>query len=118
MVAPHERLMPNGGVRTYGGRPTYGQFDGTRFIYARRGNKTLKVHRLVCEAFNGPPGPGDVCMHIDENSRNNKPGNLTWGTQRENLNAPGFLAHCRARTGENNPAIKGRKALHMQEVAA
>lgn len=109
MVAHFAGALPNGGERIYGGVPTFGQWDGKRFIYARRGHKTLKVHRLVCEAFNGPP-PDDksVCMHLDESSANNKPENLSWGTQKENLNAPGFLAYCRSRTGENSPAAKGR----------
>jgi hypothetical protein len=29
-------------------------------------------------------------MHVDEDSRNNKPTNLKWGTQKQNLNFPGF----------------------------
>lgn len=71
--------------------------------------KTYKVHRLVCEAFNGPPPfQGAVCMHLDEDYRNNRPDNLAWGTQKENLNAPGFIAYCRSRTGENSPTAKGR----------
>lgn len=107
MVRPHKVPMPSGGERMYGGKPVNGQWDGKRFIYARRGYKTLKVHRLVCEAFNGPPKNGQVCMHLDENSRNNIPSNLAWGTQKENLNAIGFLAYCKTRTGANSPRIKG-----------
>lgn len=84
-----------------------GQISGARLIYIRKG-KSLKVHRLVCEAFNGPPGPGQVCMHLDENPFNNLPHNLAWGTQKENLNAPGFIAYCRSRTGDNSPTRKGR----------
>lgn len=108
MVAP--RINENGvGPRQYGGQPTYGQWDGTRYIYARRGFKTLKVARLVCEAFSGMQPPGKaVCMHLDENSRNNRPENLAWGTQKENLNAPGFLTYCRGRVGENSPTVKAR----------
>ena len=47
-------------------------------------------------------------MHLDENARNNKPENLRWGTQKENLNAPGFIAYCKSRTGDNNPYRKGK----------
>lgn len=101
--------MPRGGTRLYSTKPREGSWDGSRFIfYCRRYKKTLKVGRLVCEAFNGaPPFPKAVAMHLDEDSRNNKPGNLKWGTQKENLNAPGFLEYCRSRTGRNNPRIKG-----------
>lgn len=107
MVAPYTASTPSGGVRQYGGEVTIGQWDGTRFIYLHKG-KTYKVHRLVCEAFNGPPQEGHVCMHLDENSRNNCPENLAWGTQKENLNAPGFLAYCRGRTGDKSHSTKGR----------
>lgn len=33
-------------------------------------------------------------MHKDENSRNNKPENLKWATQKENLNCPKFKEYC------------------------
>lgn len=108
MVAPYTAPMPYGGTRFYGGEPNVGQWDGNRYIYRFRG-ETYKVHRLVCEAFNGPPDEGQVCMHLDENGGNNKPGNLEWGTQKQNLNAPGFIDYCKARTGENNPRAKGKR---------
>ena len=106
MVKPYEQAMPRGGVRVYGGTPTKGQWDGDRYVYPLRG-KTFKVARLVCEAFHGSAPDGAVCMHLDEDSRNNRPGNLAWGTQQENLNAPGFLAYCRSRRGANSPWHKG-----------
>lgn len=110
MSFPFTGAMPNGSERHYEGSPTAGQWDGTRFIYTVK-RKSYKVARLVCEAFNGSPPDGlNVCMHMDENSRNNRPENLCWGTQKENLNAPGFLAYCRGRTGEKNPRKKGRRA--------
>lgn len=108
MVAPYLAPLARGtGERQYGGEPTHGQWDGKRYVYVFK-DKTYKAHRLVCEAFNGPPPDGAVCMHMDENSRNNRPSNLKWGTQKENLNAPGFLAYCRSRVGANSPTIKGR----------
>lgn len=48
--------------------------------------KTLLVHRLVCEAFNGPP-PDDSktwVLHGDGNRRNNTPENLRWGDVLDN----------------------------------
>ena len=58
-------------------------------------------------------------LHKDENSRNNRPENLMWGTQKENLNAPGFLKYCRGRTGDNNPYVKGKllRDVHTRKVA-
>jgi hypothetical protein len=108
MVAPYQAEMPGGGVRQYGGFARSGCWDGTRFIYVHKG-KTYKVARLVCEAFHGPAPDGKpVCMHLDEDSRNNTPPNLRWGTQKENLNAPGFIEYCKGRVGENSPTIKAR----------
>ena len=115
MVAPYLAPSPNGGLRQYGGEPTFGQWDGTRFVYRHKG-KTYKAHRLICEAFHGSPPDGAVCMHLDEDSANNEPSNLSWGTQRENLNAPGFIAHCRSRTGDASPVRKGLlKKFHSDQ---
>lgn len=71
---------------------------------------TMKVHRLVCEAFHGPaPFERAVVLHLDENALNNRPENLQWGTQKENLNMPKFVEYCKSRTGENSPVTKGIK---------
>jgi hypothetical protein len=112
MVAPYRAKMPNGGLGSRGGNPYFGVWDiklkRYNFIYKR---KTHRLAKLICEAFNGPkPFASAVCMHLDENSANNRPSNLQWGTQKENLNAPGFLEYCKSRTGENSPYIKGRMA--------
>lgn len=97
MVAPYEAAMPHGGTRQYGGEARFGVWSKTdaRFITVHKG-KTYKVARLICEAFNGPPPfPKAVVMHLDENAANNRPSNLQWGTQKENLNADGFLKYRR-----------------------
>lgn len=90
MVAPYFAEMPRGGKRQYGGEPHFGvwnKLDG-RFVVYHKG-RTYKVHQLVCEAFNGAkPFEKAVVMHLDENAANNRPSNLAWGTQAENLNAP------------------------------
>jgi len=99
MVAPYLGEMPKGGDRHYGGQPTFGVWNklDARFIVVLKGH-TYKVHQLVCEAFHGKePIAGAVVMHIDENAANNRADNLSWGTQRENLNAPGFRDYCRDR---------------------
>lgn len=108
MVRPYQKHLPQGGQRTYGGKPTHGVWTNNRYKFVYR-RKNYKVHRLVCEAFNGPPREGDVCMHLDENPANNSPDNLSWGTQKENLNAPGFIEYCKNRVGDNSPVIKGKR---------
>jgi hypothetical protein len=110
MHVPYRAPGPNGAVRSYGGTPHFGVWnkaDG-RFV-VRIKNKTYKVHQLIAEAFHGPrPFEGAVAMHVDENAANNRPSNLKWGTMKENMNAPGFLANaaqkCRAKMrGERAP---------------
>ena len=102
---PHFGAMPHGGYRLYLPEPTYG-YDatskrGAKHVYKNcmyRGVGTQKVHQLVCAAFHGPkPFEGAVVIHLDEDGCNNRPDNLKWGTQKENLNAPGFLDYCRTR---------------------
>jgi hypothetical protein len=113
MVLPYQATMPNGAFRQYGGQPHFGVWskaDG-RFLLILKG-RSYKVARLVCEAFHGvPPSDATVCMHMDENSANNRASNLAWGTQAQNLNAPAFLEYCRGRVGEESPTIKARMKL-------
>ena len=108
--------LPNGGIRDYKPKPTFGvktkASKTARHVYMGLQNRrfgNMKIHRLVCEAFHGPaPFPKAVVIHLDEDATNNKPENLKWGTQKENLNMPGFIAYCKSRTGNNSPAFKGR----------
>lgn len=113
------------GLRWYRPKPTYGVTRSAKkgaahtyrgYRYRTTGN--VKVHRLVCEAFHGPAPEGkNVVIHINENPHDNRPQNLKWGTQKENLNAPGFKAWQRTRTGENHPGYKGRMARLAREAA-
>jgi hypothetical protein len=111
LLSPRYAPLPNGGYRIYKPEPTEGVITRAsktakhvyRGIWVRRyGN--IKIHRAVCEAFHGPsPFDGAVVIHLDENALNNRPRNLKWGTQKENLNAPGFRSQCRARRSEKSP---------------
>lgn len=75
--------------KSCGGKPTYGYWESHRYVYRTKDRK-YKVHRLVCEAFHGQPKEGQVCLHLDEDATNNKPSNLKWGTQKENMNFPKY----------------------------
>lgn len=116
-LPPRVVKMPRGGVRRYQPGPVtgsicYGRKGGSyqfRNLWSRQfGN--IKVHQAVCEAFHGPAPAGMVTIHKNENALDNRQENLRWGTQKENMNAPGFIAYCRSRTGENSPVIKARRA--------
>lgn len=50
--------------------------------------RTLQhVHDLICRAFHGPPKSGQVVLHDDDDRHNNRPSNLSWGTQSDNIKA-------------------------------
>lgn len=108
--------MPHGGERSYKTKPTFGVVtkaskNAKHEYYGLMNRKlgNLKVHKLVCETYHGlKPFEKAVVIHKDENGLNNKFDNLKWGTQKENLNAPGFIEYCQGRTGINNPHAKGR----------
>lgn len=111
-----EARMPHGGMRKYITKPTYGivtkASKTARHTYMGIYNSffgNMKIHRLVCEAFHGaPPDDKPYVIHIDEDAHNNRPENLRWGSQKENLNMPKFIEYCKGRTGENSPVVKHR----------
>ena len=104
-----EAFFSTSSKREYRGKPSKGVLSGGRYKINFRG-KNYRVSRLVCEAFHGEAPDGlSVCMHMDENALNNRASNLAWGTQKQNLNAPGFINYCKSRTGENSPHRKGRR---------
>lgn len=75
--------------------------------------KTGKVHRLVAEAFIGPPPTESATVnHIDFNKANNCAGNLEWSTYAQNLShavAGGrFEGAVRPRRGKKLNAAKAR----------
>ena len=95
MIVPSFSDMPHGGQRHYETAPRDGVIpsEDNRPVVTYRG-KTYRVHKLVCEAFNGPkPFSGAVVMHMDSDSTNNAAANLKWGTQKENMNQDAFLEY-------------------------
>ena len=50
-------------------------------------SKSYKIHRLICEAFNGkPPFDKATVDHINSNKLDNRPSNLRWCTIQQNIN--------------------------------
>lgn len=70
------------------------------------GKKVTKMaHVLVCEAFHGPPpSKQHQVRHLDGSRSNNCPGNLAWGTPKEN--ADDRRRHRRDHLGSRHPNAK------------
>lgn len=49
-------------------------------------NEYRSIHRLVCEAFHGPPPEGHVVRHLNGVPYDNRSDNVKWGTPQENSN--------------------------------
>lgn len=59
----------------------------TREGYAmvRTNGQSTGLHRLICEAFNGPSPQGKpLCLHYDDDKANNCLENLRWGSHQDN----------------------------------
>lgn len=66
------------------------------------------VHRLVAMAFHGePPYPGAHVCHADGDPKNNTPGNLRWGTAKDN--AADMRRHNRHRNGRKTHCKRGHE---------
>lgn len=119
LLPPRRAKMPHGAERTYTPKPTFGykvkaekHSTYVRMIYHSRYHGSIKIHQAVCEAFHGPkPFPKAVVIHLDEDGTNNRPENLKWGTQKENLNMPKIKEYHISRVGEMSPMAKHKAKL-------
>lgn len=84
-----------------------------RFANERRA-RTVFVHRLVCEAFAGPPPtPIHQVAHYDGDRLNNAADNLRWATAREN--ADDKRRHGRILSGDRHPTKTGLQRIPRGE---
>jgi hypothetical protein len=69
------------------------------------GKKVYKAHRLVCEAWHGPPPEDKTSVaHNNGDAGNNHYTNVRWATHQENVRDR--LAHGTDASGERNPKAK------------
>lgn len=73
---------------------------------APKGRRTLRVHRLVAEAFHGPRPSGLVVRHLNGDQRDNRADNLRYGTLKQNWQDALDHGYVVQRKGEDNPRAK------------
>ena len=84
-----------------------------------------QVHRLVLEAFVGPPGRGEQGAHNDGDSSNNAAGNLRWATPVDNVHdrvahgtmLMGTVNHAAKLTEHQIRTIRAIKGRSQQSIA-
>ena len=81
-------ISENGDIRNNGrmkGEIMKPTLSGGYLRIALKDRKKYRIHRLVCELFNGEPPQGkDYVNHIDGNKTNNHYSNLEWVSPKEN----------------------------------
>lgn len=92
MVRSLDRVLETSrGPRRYKGKiltPSPNPVDGRlqlTFSAPGRGLKTVKVHKLVAEAFLGPCPEGMEVLHNNGNHLDNRAANMRYGTHLENM---------------------------------
>lgn len=76
------------------------------------------VHVLVTIAFHGPRPDGLVANHIDGKKKNNREGNLEWGTQSHNVKHAYDLGLSDARGERNSQAkLDAAKVIAIRQAA-
>ena len=116
-VSDHGRVRRAGGSRPL--KPTVYRKNIRVWMKVDREWKLAYVHRLVCEAFNGPqPTPNHEVAHNDGNPHNNYVANLRWATRAENLSDR--VAHGTMTWGEKNPSaiLTERDVLEIRRLHA
>lgn len=87
------------------------------YLKALCGTRTVYPHRAVMLAFVGPRPEGLVTLHADDDPNNNALTNLSYGTQRENVQksvAVGTHVNARKTTCPNGHPYDGMNGPHRR----
>jgi hypothetical protein len=66
--------------RAIGGVGLLPDADEDGYLWVKGGGMRVAVATLVCLAFHGPP----EVRHLNGNRQDNRPGNLAWGSHKDN----------------------------------
>lgn len=77
-------ILDDGALKPIKGVPNMWGYLMVGIDRVKRGKK-VRVHRLVCEAFNGPPPQGmNEVAHINGIPHDNRASNLRWTSRKQN----------------------------------
>lgn len=77
--------------------------------------KDQRIHRLICITFNGlPPFRNATVSHKDGNWKNNRPENLEWKSQKDNLKMK--LQHGTDDIGIKNTRSSIKSELQLKQI--
>ena len=94
----------DGSITKPNGKITKGWLDlttGDGYCKITINSQTYRVHRLIASAWIKNPRPDifTMCDHIDQDSRNNSPSNLRWGSRALNIRNSVWKASCKKGKG-------------------
>ncbi len=80
--------------------------------------KSLMVHRVVCETFHGQTSPGLVARHLNGDKLDNRAVNMGWGTYPENVRD--MFRHGRGQINEShwNARLSDQQVADLRAKAA
>lgn len=110
-VTKDGRVWSKPRMRTKGGWISFWiDKDGyTNVVLYQNGNRRIKrTHHLILETYVGPRPVNAVGRHINGNPQSNWPGNLQWGTPKQNTqdSIRHGTARCLNQNGEKNSSSK------------
>ena len=81
--------------------------------------RTVRIHRLVCEFFHGPPPPGKYqCMHACDVRNCYEPSHLSWGSGHDNMSDASNKARMRWGVAHHYTKLEPEQVLDIRRRAA
>lgn len=79
-------------------------------------NDNRSVHVIICETFHGPRPQMAVVRHIDGDGFNNTPGNVCWGTSKENIADQFRLGERSVGEGSPHAKLKASQVIAIKQL--